>query len=203
MEDPTLIRITEKLTLLALLQGNFIQKFYKQCENNPADYNYTIIRDNRPGYEGWTLLHHAAVLGNTNVCAYLIDKGHAIDVTDTCVNLVTPLMMAIYHNNIETACKLVEFGASLDKKDIRGENGLHYAARVTGIMIKRLIKAGKLNREEINRLTSETNVRRKLPEDIAVSEIVKETIIYYRTIGHVPKKIRNLPLKRRTLINPS
>ena len=203
MEDPTLIRITEKLTLLALLQSNFIQKFFKQCENHPADYNYSIIRDNRPGYEGWTLLHHAAVIGNTNVCAFLIDKGHAIDTTDTSVNLVTPLMMAIHHNNVETACKLVEFGASLDRKDMRGENCIHYAARVTGIMIKRLIQAGKLNRDEINRLTNDTNVKRKLPEDIAASDIVKETIIHFRTIGHVPKKIRNLPVKPRRAIHAS
>ena len=186
MEDPTLIRITQRLTLLALLSDGNIQKFCKICETHPPDYNYTNVRDSRPGYEGWTLLHHAAVLGDVDVCSFLVNKGHSVDVLDTSVNKVTPLFMAIYHNNVDVACKLIQYGASLDRKDIRGDNLFHYAARVTGIMVKSLVKAGKLSRDEINRLTTTTNAKRQLPEDVAASEIVKKIIVHFRTIGYVP-----------------
>ena len=199
IEDPTLVKIKDRLTLFALLEEKYFKKFYKYCDLNFPEL-HSELRDSRPSFEGWTLLHHAAHGGDVQACAYLIDRGHPIDLVDSAASLVTPLMLAISHNNVEAASKLVQFGALLQKADIKGENALHYAARDTGIMVKRLIEAAGCTREEISRLTTATNVKRKFPEDLAVSDVVKDTLLQFRTLGYIPTKVRNLPIKAKRLI---
>ena len=198
--DPSLQRIKTELTLLALLEGNFLTKFNKLIDTVPLNFQKPL-RDSRPGFEGWTMLHHAAFLGNTDVISMLLSKGHPIDLLDTAVNKSTPLHLAIMNNKVEAAGALVGFTASCSLTDIRGANAFHLAARVSGIMVKKLVEAGDFNREQINQLLSMTDAKRRFPEDVAANSIVKEALTAFRTMGFVPRKVRNLP-GRKSMLNP-
>lgn len=197
--DPQLIKIKNILTLFALIEGGFVKRFIKTFNTTPhLDISAHPVRDSRPGYEGWTLLHHAALLGDVRVVAFLVEKGHPIDIIESSISKQTPLMIAITHNNVDVAKELVMLGADPSLTDFRGENAIHYAARVSGIMIKEIIRVGNFSRDQIAALMTATNAKKKFPEDLSASDIVKETLVQFRAFGYIPKKIRNLPSKKRS-----
>ena len=89
----------------------------------------TSTRDERAGFEGKTLLHHAARVGNNEIVTHLLSMGHSVDPWDSSNSKVTPLMEAVARNFIETAVILIEAGASVGAQDVNMENVFHYAAR--------------------------------------------------------------------------
>lgn len=198
--DPQLQKIKTELTLFALLEGGFVKRFIKAF--NAADIKLTTrpIRDSRPGFEGWTLLHHAAMVGDTKMISFLLNKGHAVDVTDSSISRVTPLMVAVTHDKVEAAKELVRLGADLSVTDMGGDNAIHYSARVSGTIVKEIIIAANLSTEQILALVTTPNCKSKLPEQICRNEVVKDAIVNFRVFGYIPTKVRSLPVKTR--MNP-
>jgi len=198
--DPSLQKIKTELTLFALLEGGFVKRFMKAFNTAGIKLMKRPIRDSRPGFEGWTLLHHAAMLGDTKVISFLVNKGHSVDVADSSISRVTPLMVAVTHDKGEATKELVNLGADLSLTDMSGENAIHYGARVSGTIIKDMLFAANADKEQILALVTTPNCKSKLPEQICSSEVVKETLVNFRVFGYIPTKVRNLP--RKTRMNP-
>lgn len=146
------------------------------------------LRDVRPGNEGRTLLHNAARKGSLSIVLSLIRSGHAVDVYDSCVSRVTPLMDAILNSQVEIAIVLIEAGADLATADINGENALHYCARSGNCrMLRNIVSASGFNHYQIMDLSSRRSIKKQLPEDIAKNAMIKEILIGLREMGrHAP-----------------
>ena len=76
---------------------------------------------------GWTLLHHAARFGNTNIVKQLLDAGLNPNAGD--MDQWTPLHAAIWLQNEEIIKLLVERGANVNAQDRFGRTPLIDAAR--------------------------------------------------------------------------
>jgi ankyrin repeat protein len=172
----------------ALDLGESSHNFFKEkCKEFPNELLVTL-RDIRVGQEGRTLLHNAARIGHLSAALHLIRAGHSIDVFDSNLSRVTPLMDAIMSKHIELAIILVESGASLFTQDINLENSLHYGARSgSSRMIKWMIKAANLTKEQIQECASASNIKLKFPEDLADSPLSREVLTNLRQFGfHAP-----------------
>jgi ankyrin repeat protein len=168
---------------LDLDSGETAEYFKQKCSEVPSDILVTL-RDKRIGNEGRTLLHNAARCGSLAAALFLIRLGHAVEPTDSGLSKITPLMDAIMNQHVEIAIVLVESGASIFFQDVNGENALHYAARSgSSRMVKWLIKAAGLNREQIQELTATTNIRLKFPEDLAANTMTKDVLVNFRRLG--------------------
>lgn len=143
-------------------------------------------RDSRDEYGYLTLLHESAM--NNKICAlkYLLSIGHEIDPIDSSVNRVTPLMEAVKSNNVQITAVLIKNGANLTLQDIRGDNVLHYAARVGTRIIRAIISNCDMSKDMIQSIVCTTNVKLKFPEDLAINESSKEYILYLRENGVLP-----------------
>jgi len=194
--DPVLEKIKTTLTLFALVEGGFVSRFIKAFNVANPKLAQRPLRDSRPGFEGWTLLHHAAMLGDPKVVAFLAERGHAIDIIDSSLSCMTPLMVAIAFDRVSVANELITLGADPSATDMSGDNAIHYAARVSGTMIKEIIKSGNFSSDHITALVTTPNCKRKFPEDISANDVVKETLMNFRCFGYIPTKVRHLPSKR-------
>ena len=168
----------EILTAIPVEEKSFIEHVEKL-----GNIDLSNLRDNRLGYECKTLLHHACRVGNLRIARYLVNKGHAVDVFDTSVQLKTPLMLAIEHGHIDVAAYLVQSSASLSIQDVRMENALHYAARSSCRMVKSIIKASGLDNYQLQSIASVTNIKLLFPEDVAAFSITKENLVCLRERG--------------------
>lgn len=170
----------------ALDLGEESSEYFKEkCDNFPNTNFLVKLRDKRWGNEGRTLLHNAARLGHLPASLYLIRLSHEIEAIDSCLTKVTPLMDAISSRNVEIAIILVESGSKITTSDINGENALHYAARTGSVrMIKWLIKASNLSREDIQQCASATNIKLKFPEDLASTSTARDVLINFRQNGY-------------------
>lgn len=121
------------------------------------------------------------------ICACSTLK-HTVDVFDTSVCMMTPLMDAIEEGQIEAAALLVQSGASLSVQDVRGENSMHFAARQTGRMIRALIQASKYNTAQIKSICSVPNIKLQFPEDVAASIIAHDVLVSLRENGTAPQR---------------
>lgn len=165
------------------------RKFIDSC--NQLDSSIVIsARDGRLPYQGYTLLHMAAALGCSGAVTHLIGLGHIIDCIDTSVSRVTPLMLAIKENQIETTDILVKAGASLYQADIRGESSLHYGARRGMIICKVLLSSREMGAIDYRLLLGTKNIKLKLPEEVAVSPFIANMFKSIRETGSFE------PLKR-------
>lgn len=168
---------------LDLDNGETCEYFKQKCNEVPTDV-LIKLRDKRIGNEGRTLLHNAARSGSLSAVLHLIRLGHAIEPTDSSLSKITPLMDAITAQNVEIAIVLVESGANIFQQDVNGENSLHYAARSGNCrMIKWIIKAANLSKEQIQDLNSTTNIRLKFPEDLACNSMAKDILVNFRQQG--------------------
>mmetsp|Transcript_1848 Transcript_1848/g.2930 ORF Transcript_1848/g.2930 Transcript_1848/m.2930 type:complete len:207 (+) Transcript_1848:117-737(+) len=183
----TSYHITQQHNLFLALNSNdsSCKNYLAACEQVDADQIITA-RDVRDEYGGLTLLHEAARLGYVVAVQQLLSLGHAIDAIDTSASLVTPLMEAISADHIDVAGILVRSGADLSKRDVRGENCFHYAARSGSRMIKCLVKHSNLSKESIQALMCVTSVVLKFPEDVAVNSLAKEVLLNLRERGYHP-----------------
>jgi hypothetical protein len=164
--------------------------FKEKCAEFPHA-KLIMLRDKRFGNEGRTLLHNAARKGSLSAVLALIRMGHAVEPFDTCVSKVTPLMDAILAKSMEVAVVLIEAGANVFTTDVNGENSFHYAARGGSARILRgIISASKLNKDQIMYAASCLTIKKQLPEKLATSSMVKEILIGLRTYGHHPKIFR-------------
>lgn len=168
---------------LDLDSGDTCEYFKQKCSLVPTEVLITL-RDKRMGNEGRTLLHNAARCGSLSATLHLIRLGHAVEPTDSSLSRVTPLMDAITNEHVEIAIVLVESGASIFFQDVNGENALHYAARAgSSRMVKWLLKASGLTKEQIQDLTATTNIRLKFPEDLAANSMTKDVLVNFRKSG--------------------
>lgn len=159
--------------------------FFKEKSAELMPSQLVNLRDKRLGNEGRTLLHNAARKGSLAAVLSLIRQGHAIEPVDSCVSKITPLMDAIINRHIEISVVLIEAGAHLFRIDINGENGLHYAARGGSCrLLRSIISASKLSKEDCIRLASSKNVKRQYPEDLAANSMIKEILRGLRENGH-------------------
>lgn len=143
------------------------------------------LRDVRSGNEGRTLLHNASRKGSLQVVLSLIRSGHKVDVFDSCVSQVTPLMDAIVNSQVEIAIVLIEAGADIATPDINGENALHYCARSGNCrMLRNIVSASGYNRSQIMELSAKKSIKKQLPEDIAKNAMIKEILVGLREEGH-------------------
>ena len=162
--------------------------FQQKCESIDRDVIISA-RDSRYGYEGYTILHYACHVGNFSAVTYLLQIGHDLDPVDCSASLVTPLMVAISLNRLDISCAIVEAGGNLFKQDIRMENAMHYAARVSSIMVKQILSSSKLEKDKIQALVSTPNIKNCFPEDVAKTELIQEVLENYRNFGvHIRKK---------------
>jgi hypothetical protein len=143
------------------------------------------LRDVRVGNEGRTLLHNAARKGSLSVVLSLIRSEHKVDVYDSCVSRITPLMDAIMNLQVEVAIVLIEAGAELSTEDVNGENALHYCARSGNCrLLRNIISASGYSRFQIMQVASKKSIKKLLPEDVAKSSMAKEILIGLREEGH-------------------
>lgn len=189
-------RALEIFEALDLDNGDTSEYFKQKCNEVPKDILISL-RDKRIGNEGRTLLHNAARCGSLPAVLHLLRLGHAVEPTDSSLSKITPLMDAIAAQNVEIAIVLVESGSSLSRQDVNGENALHYAARSgSSRMVKWLIKAAGLSKEEVQEVTSNTNIRLKFPEDLASNSMTKDVLTNYRELGNHGSLFRKLSKKK-------
>jgi ankyrin repeat protein len=168
---------------LDLDSGDSCEYFKQKCSLVSTDVLITL-RDKRVGNEGRTLLHNAARRGSLSATLHLLRLGHAVEPTDSSLSRITPLMDAVANEHVEIAIVLVESGASIFLQDVNGENALHYAARAgSSRMVKWLLKASGITKEQIQELTATTNIRLKFPEDLAVNSMTKDVLVNFRKNG--------------------
>lgn len=122
---------------------------------------------------------------------------HSVDVFDTSVCMMTPLMDAIEEGHIDAAALLVQSGASLSIQDVRGENSMHYAARQTGRMIRALISASTYNPAQVQSVCAVPNMKLQFPEDVASSSITQGLLVTLRERGVLPPQLRQQQQQQR------
>ena len=81
---------------------------------------------NQTRWSGWTLLHRAAEVGNTDICEILIENGAKVNQRTTW-GWYTPLTLALSNGYIETAKSLLHRGADPDILTKEGKNPFDYA----------------------------------------------------------------------------
>lgn len=150
-------------------------------------------RDCRDDFGSLTLLHEASRLGKDNAVKHLLSLGHPIDVIDSSVSGRTSLMDAIERNKISTVIILIKGGANISTQDVRGENSMHYAARIGTSMIRAIIENVDLPNDAIQSIMSTTNVKLRFPEDLAMNSVVKDMLLYIRVNGVAPMKNKRAP----------
>ena len=177
----------QRRMMFAYLDSDDFINFKKLSDYLGADV-VLATRDVREGFEGKTFLHSAARMGRIDFVSYLIDLQHPIDPFDCSCTKLTPLMEAIQGNFIETAILLIESGASVSYQDINMENAFHYAARNgSSKMIKLMIKAAGISKDEIKGLLSVTDIKRRFPEDLATKSLAREVLLNFRQLGEHPQ----------------
>lgn len=82
---------------------------------------------NASGPEGYSVLHTAALNGNTEACRALLDRGATTEAFNTLAE--SPLHVAAEAGHAEVCRVLIEHGMSVDATDIDGETPLYKAAR--------------------------------------------------------------------------
>ncbi|XP_070306222.1 ankyrin repeat domain-containing protein 6 isoform X4 [Odocoileus virginianus] len=102
----------------------------RQARKNPG-------RSEREKEGDQTALHRAAVVGNTEVIAALIQEGCALDRQDKDGN--TALHEASWHGFSQSAKLLVKAGANVLAKNKAGDTCLHVAARYNHLSIIKLL----------------------------------------------------------------
>ncbi|MCX7245869.1 MAG: ankyrin repeat domain-containing protein [Burkholderiales bacterium] len=75
--------------------------------------------------EGWTPLHYAASTGQTEIAAYLLEQGAAVNALSE--SNTTPLMMAVRSGNIETVSTLLKNGADMQIVNHQGFTAIDVA----------------------------------------------------------------------------
>ena len=189
-------RALEIFEALDLDNGDTSEYFKQKCNEVPKEILISL-RDKRIGNEGRTLLHNAARSGSLSAVLHLLRLGHAVEPTDSSLSKVTPLMDAISCQHVEIAIVLVESGASLSGQDVNGENALHYSARCgSSRMVKWLIKAAGLSKEEVQEIASSTNIRLKFPEDLASNSMTKDVLVNFRQQGNHNSLFRKVSRKK-------
>lgn len=101
------------------------------------------------GVNHLTLLHVAAMTGNTDALATLLTHGADVKKASE-VTLLTPLHVAALHNQEKCFDNLLAKGAKLDEKDIEGKTPLHLAAEKGFINIVKIILSHQLKNDLIN-----------------------------------------------------
>ena len=170
--------------LFEILSNNSKSNFFiSKCEEFGEEV-VLYARDQRDGYGGRTLLHTCVSHGGIKEAAYLISLGHEVNVVDSCLSKVTPLMEAVLRNNIQIVKLLIENGADIFQTDAVEDNSMHYAARIGSTkMISVLIKISHLNSSVLQRGLSNLNLKKKLPENVASNEFCREVLYDFRTKG--------------------
>jgi ankyrin repeat protein len=158
------------------------KSFLDQCNNLDRDIILST-RDLRMEFHNLTLLHMAARMGLTKAIEQLLSLGQEIDVIDTSVSKRTPLFEAISAGQEDAVYMLIKFGAQLGHQDVNGENAFHYAAKVGARMLKVLYSNCDLNKADVQKLLSVTNIKLQFPEDRAVNSLTKEVLVDLRQYG--------------------
>jgi hypothetical protein len=181
--NPTEKRLDRRLHIFRLIENNHTKEFATFVKL--AGFYFDVhMRDLRPEYSGWTLLHHAAACNNAKLVSFLLARGHAIDPIDSTVSMCTPLMTAVANNATDVMVVLIQQGANLEHQDCRGDNVLHYAARISALMAERVVEASALTRTQIQSVASTSNVKNKFPEDLACNEMAKTSLVSFRSQGY-------------------
>lgn len=104
-------------------------------------YEISKERINVKHLAGWTLLHAAAVKGDTDLIRELIDKGANVNAQND--DKRTPLRMAIMNGHVDAVKLLLDKGADLNTQDKDGNTPLHQAVMEHNLEIfKFLVEKG-------------------------------------------------------------
>ncbi|CAG9783326.1 unnamed protein product [Diatraea saccharalis] len=114
---------------------------------------YLIAADcdvNIQGPEGMTVLHMAAMRGDTDVCDLLLNEGRAnVDPRDH--GGWTPLVWAAEHKHVRTVRLLLSKGANALAKDLEGNGAIHWCALAgDSNVLKLLLDAAPLALHQTN-----------------------------------------------------
>lgn len=119
----------ESAIMLAALRGHL--EVVKVLQAYGAEINHS----------GWTPLHYAAWGGHNDICAFLLEKGAAIDIRSA--NGSTPIMMAARQGNLETVKLLLARSADAKLSNEAGDTAVTWALKTGNAEVAELLqKAG-------------------------------------------------------------
>ena len=111
------------------------------------------IRDSREGWQGFTLVHHAAYNGWADVCKLLVDE-HKCDPTTVAYNGASPLHTACAYGKEASVNYLLSLPSvlrTINEKSKEGNTPLHYACRTgNAAVIEIILKTNSVNITEEN-----------------------------------------------------
>jgi len=94
--------------------------------------------------EGLTVLHYAAMNGDTEVMRFLIEQGADIKAQDNELSR-SAIHFAAENGNIDCIKYLAEMGADLQDKDSNGATALHYAAKSNKLEVVKFLVSKKID----------------------------------------------------------
>ena len=150
------VNINKTLFVALNMDTHGNMEYVKECIENGADVNEATDAMN----QDYSPLTMAFINANKNIAKYLIEKGADVNYS----HLDASLLMAMAGGQIRNTeyCRiLVENGAEVNKKNLRGNTALDYAIRVGNIeCVRYLLDHGALVSENtINMLLEHNNNR--------------------------------------------
>ena len=163
----------------AIIEGKLDAAFDMLKDRNPNDWAPTSPNFNRRYKSGWTVLHHAAKRGHSDLCLQIIRYGGSVNRRDNFWNL--PFHIAAQYGHSECLATLALKGADLNRQNQSGRTPLHLAVEndmtqaaeaLLRLGAKRDIKdeTGKIpldyaDTEEMKQLFARKNLSEKAPSD--------------------------------------
>lgn len=151
--------------------------FIDTCER----FGYDIVlsaRDRRHGFECRTLLHACCEYGLLIQATYLLRIGHDINVIDSSVSKVTPIIIAINYGHVEIVKALVIHGSNLSLLDNNNENIFHHVARSNNARVLKIILNNcSLSSSQLQKLLNMKSISRKKPVDVAIARSLCSNIL--------------------------
>ncbi|MEN8220382.1 MAG: ankyrin repeat domain-containing protein [Pseudomonadota bacterium] len=147
--------------------------------------------------EAWTLLHHAAINGHTDIAELLLDKGTKIDAKDK--EGWTPLMVASANSHTDLATLLIKKGANVNVADKNGITPLHSAAingyiKLASLLIEKGADVNTENKEGMTPLHLAQSINRTKMVKLLMEKLKTEIVGKINLNSPQPSTIGNLQM---------
>ena len=96
-------------------------------KKNRVAVEMLLAKGAKVNQDGWTALHYAAAVGETDIVTLLINKSAELDAPSP--NLTTPLMMAARSGNIYTVKVILDAGADINLVNEQGLRAIDFAKK--------------------------------------------------------------------------